>query len=426
MCRIGMSTQSQFGHTLFLSGFQAGAAAERLNRLHFSKSASESSPYDEAWLQRLIMRHPSLLPVDQIEPAFNTLVPICVELPMVSGFLDNLLVTPAGDLALVECKLWRNPEARREVIAQIIDYAKEISAWSYEKLQDAIRRTRPLDASEEHTTRSLYELVSARGETDEAQFHHAVSRNLKLGRFLLLIVGDGIREGMDAMAEFLQQHAGFHFTLGFVEIALFEAHGGYIAQPRILAKTTNINRGIVTLEQGQVVIKPSSAGPEPSDNGGRRTTITQERYFEQLEKECHPGVAQRLNAFVDDISKYNVSPEFGADSMLLKWRFFDGRNWNLASVTNRGQVWTDFLGQQTNSAGLLDVYKQYLARLADLVPGAVVRKGKSETAWGVAFNGRSLTVNMLLAEDARKDGWVRAIAEFQSAVARSSHDDGSA
>ena len=69
------------------------------------------------------MRHPSLLPVDQIEPAFNTVVPICIELPMKSGFLDNLLVTPAGDLALVECKLWRNPEARREVVAQIIHYA---------------------------------------------------------------------------------------------------------------------------------------------------------------------------------------------------------------------------------------------------------------------------------------------------------------
>jgi hypothetical protein len=90
-----MSTQTQFGHTLFLDGFQAGSKAEKLNRLHFLKNASSPAPYDEAWLQRLIMRHPSLLPVDQIEPAFNPLVPICIELPMKSGFLDNLLVTPA-------------------------------------------------------------------------------------------------------------------------------------------------------------------------------------------------------------------------------------------------------------------------------------------------------------------------------------------
>src|SRR5437879_4507479 len=139
---------------------------------------------------------------------------------MRSGYLDNLLVTPAGDLALIECKLWRNPEARREVIAQIIDYAKEISGWTYEDLQDAIRRTKPLNSADEQASRSLYELVSAKGETDEVSFHDAVSRNLKRGRFLLLIVGDGIREGVETMVEFLQQHAGFHFTLAFVEIAL--------------------------------------------------------------------------------------------------------------------------------------------------------------------------------------------------------------
>ncbi len=33
---------------------------------------------------------------------------------------------------LVEAKLWRNPEARRKVIGQILDYAKELSRWNYE------------------------------------------------------------------------------------------------------------------------------------------------------------------------------------------------------------------------------------------------------------------------------------------------------
>ena len=108
------------------------------------------------------------------------------------------------------------------------------------------------------STQSLYELVSAHGEIDEVSFHDAVSRNLKRGRFLLLIVGDGIHEGVESMTEFLQQHAGFHFTLGFVAIALFKAPGGYIAQPRVLARTTNIDRGIVTLDEGRIIIGPST------------------------------------------------------------------------------------------------------------------------------------------------------------------------
>src|SRR5713226_9101258 len=158
-----MLNQSQYGHTLFLNGFKGSASVMR--RIHFSKNATEIAPYDEAWLQHLIMREPSLLPVDQIEPAFTSLVPICIELPMRSGYLDNLLVTPAGDLALVDCKLWRNPEARREVVAQIIDYAKDMSTWTYDTLQEAISRTKPLDGSDEKGTRRLYELVSAGART---------------------------------------------------------------------------------------------------------------------------------------------------------------------------------------------------------------------------------------------------------------------
>ena len=37
-----------------------------------------------------------------------------------------------------EFKLWRNPHARREVIGQILDYAKDLASWSYEDLQRQI------------------------------------------------------------------------------------------------------------------------------------------------------------------------------------------------------------------------------------------------------------------------------------------------
>src|SRR6516225_9199801 len=36
---------------------------------------------------------------------------------------------------LVECKLWKNPEARRQVVAQTLDYVSALSRWSYADLQ---------------------------------------------------------------------------------------------------------------------------------------------------------------------------------------------------------------------------------------------------------------------------------------------------
>ena len=92
-------------------------------------SRRESTPlpratgWSERRLQELIHDHPTCLPLDQIEPGIGRLVPVCMELPLRVGSVDNLFVTPEGNLVLVEVKLWENPEARRKVVAQALDFA---------------------------------------------------------------------------------------------------------------------------------------------------------------------------------------------------------------------------------------------------------------------------------------------------------------
>src|ERR1700687_4412042 len=103
-----VSSTSQFGHPLLLNSLGgATAAAQSLARVPLQGG----SGYDEAWLQRLIMQYPALLPLEEIEPALIPAIPICMELRVPSGYIDNLYVTPRGDLIVVETKLWRNPEA---------------------------------------------------------------------------------------------------------------------------------------------------------------------------------------------------------------------------------------------------------------------------------------------------------------------------
>ncbi|MCC7020824.1 MAG: hypothetical protein IT332_13765 [Ardenticatenales bacterium] len=72
--------------------------------------------YNEDWLQQLLFEHPQLLPVAEIEPWFDGLLPVARELPTAAGPLDLLFINPRGYLTLVETKLWRNPTARREVV----------------------------------------------------------------------------------------------------------------------------------------------------------------------------------------------------------------------------------------------------------------------------------------------------------------------
>ena len=111
----------------FLIG--SNSSGERLKPIDPVQAA-----YQEKWLQELIHRHPDILPVAEIEPVFYPLVPIGREVPVTAGYIDNLFISAQGYPVIVETKLWRNPEARRNVLAQLIDYAASISDWTYEKL----------------------------------------------------------------------------------------------------------------------------------------------------------------------------------------------------------------------------------------------------------------------------------------------------
>lgn len=204
----------------------------------------------EAWIQDLVQRHPGCLPIEEIDPIFAGPIPICTELNTNVGRIDNFLVTPSGLPVLVECKLWRNPEGRREVVGQILDYAKELARWSSSDLQREVARRCPGEGN------PLLRLLKNAGHTvDEISFNDALTYNLRKGRFLLLIVGDGIREGVEAISEYLQRHLGLHFSLGLVEMPVFDhPGGGFIVTPRILARTQTITRNVVNLPDGMALV----------------------------------------------------------------------------------------------------------------------------------------------------------------------------
>jgi hypothetical protein len=211
----------------------------------------------EATIQALVHEHPSCLPIAEIDPMFCGPVPICMELNTPAGPIDNFMVTASGLPVLVECKLWRNPEGRREVVGQILDYAKELSRWSSSDLQREVSRRLKRGGN------PLLEMVREAGhEVDEIGFNDALTLNLRKGRFLLLIVGDGIREGVEAIVEYLHAHAGLHFTLGLVEMPIYVLAGGEkIVVPRVMARTEQIVRTVIEVPEGMTLQVEGEAEP---------------------------------------------------------------------------------------------------------------------------------------------------------------------
>ena len=238
-----------------------GAQPELLQRLPLAASTADGG-LAESEIHDLLFSYPDALPIAAIDASYKDAVPVCRELFTRAGYIDALYVNPLGRLTLAEFKLWRNPQARREVIGQILDYAKELASWRYADLQREVSRVLGKKGN------VLYDLVREIEPTvGEAEFVDNVTRHLKRGEFLLLIVGDGIREDVEDIVNFVQRHSGLHFNLALVEAALYR--GGtnrVIVQPRVLARTEIVRRDIVNGgERRDVPPEVADAEDAPSD-----------------------------------------------------------------------------------------------------------------------------------------------------------------
>ena len=212
-------------------------------------------------VQALVHDHPAVLSIGEIDSAFANAIPICRELPTAAGPIDNFLVTPEGLPVLVECKLWRNPQGRREVVGQILEYAKELARWTSADVQRAVAQR--LGGGPDALITTLRAQASV---PDEAAFHDALSRNLRHGRCLLLIVGDGIREGAEAIFDYLGDHAALQFSLGLVELPVFRMPDGTrLVAPRVLARTAVHVREVIRLPEGLALAVEDGATTDMPD-----------------------------------------------------------------------------------------------------------------------------------------------------------------
>ena len=224
-----------------------------LSDKHEVTSLTKNESLDERTVQELILRNPECLPISEIDESYNPIIPVCKELNTTAGPLDILMVSPNGELTIIETKLWRNPEARRKVVAQILDYAKELSSWTYEDLQREINRRLGKKGN------TLYEIVQSTNSElapPEADFVDTVNRNLERGKFLLLIVGDGIREGAIGITEFLSNVGHLNFAFAMIELSIYKAKDlGTLIIPKTIVKTTEISKMTVEIPQGFILSK---------------------------------------------------------------------------------------------------------------------------------------------------------------------------
>lgn len=324
--------------------------------------------FSEGFLQETLHSCPELLPLEDFDEEFGPLVSLGREVDCI----DNLFVSPSGRLTLVETKLWRNPEAVRTVVAQILDYAERVSRWSYEDLERNARRA--LDAPLVEGM-SLHERMKSRfpAETpDEAEFHDAVQKSLQTGRFLLLVVGDGIRQGLERLLASLHSHPRLFFTFGLVELQVFadpESPGERLIVPQVLANSVEVVRAVVRVEgQANVTVEIDDMGGHDGGPPSRRT-LSEEEFFEKIADRSKAEVVRRLLARVRELG---AVPEPGKSEISVRLPDPAGSKQKLTLfvVNSRGQVYTWWLsGQLERIGGDKAVAADWIGRLTRLFPG---------------------------------------------------------
>lgn len=204
-----------------------------------------SKEFKEEWLQDILEKQPNILPSGDIDSIYSQLLCVAREVEVPSGYIDNLYISAKGYVVIVETKLWKNPEATRKVVGQIIDYAKDICNWDYEKIDFVYRGY--------HNNRTLFsDMVEMRyqEEDDEPYFIDIVEKNLKNARFLLMIVGDGIREGTEKMMRFLNENVTMPFDFALCELEIYDMNDGRkLVVPQLTTKTRVLERTVFRMEE---------------------------------------------------------------------------------------------------------------------------------------------------------------------------------
>lgn len=166
---------------------------------------------DESELQGYLRKYPDLIPLEEIMDDAPRLVCIGEEVETPGGFIDLLFIDENGILTIVETKLARNPEVRRKVIGQIMEYASHVSNWTVDEVYGLAK---------DFLGRHLEEVMrESWGDFSTDRFRGSIVDKLKTGEIRLVIAVDEIVETLRTTVTFLNKNSKFDILL--LEITSF-------------------------------------------------------------------------------------------------------------------------------------------------------------------------------------------------------------
>ena len=207
----------------------------------------EETPFPlEADIQRLIAAHPEVLAGEAMTPAEPRrwlLVDVEAPVPDSAGgarwFLDVLLLDQDARPTLVEVKRGSNPEVRREVLGQMLDYVAHAERyWPVGTLRE---RCEAAHDGREGGFKGALAALLGEDEPDADAFWERVDANLRAANLRLLFAADGIPDELARVVEFLNAQMATVEVLA-VDIRRFAGGDAATLVPRVIGRTARARR----------------------------------------------------------------------------------------------------------------------------------------------------------------------------------------
>ena len=209
----------------------------------------EEAPFStEDELQALIAGHPELLDGEQVRPGDPRRWILIAREKGISEHsdagarwsIDHLIIDQDAVPTLAEVKRGTNPEIRRTVVGQMLEYAAHASqTWTADELRRTFEESasaRGLDPIGE-----LGKLLQSDGEPDADAFWQSVVTNLSARRLRLLFIADDIPDPLERVVEFLNAQMPNIEVLA-VEIKRFQGRSTQTLVPRIIGRIARIGK----------------------------------------------------------------------------------------------------------------------------------------------------------------------------------------
>ncbi len=256
-------------------------------------------------LQVLIAEHPELLDGEQIRPGDpRRWILITREKGIAETSdaaarwaIDLLIIDQDAVPTLAEVKRGSNPEIRRTIVGQMLEYAAHAAqTWTADELRRTFEEStnaKGLDPGDELAT-----LLGKDGEPDADSFWQNVSTNLVARRLRLLFVADDIPDPLERVVEFLNgQMSGIEVLA--VEIKQFRGKSTQTLVPRVIGRTAGLSH------------VRSAPGASPA-------LLTRELFLDRFASDDKArGVADRL---FDVVAQESGATEWGTSGVSVRMR----------------------------------------------------------------------------------------------------------